>query len=241
MTTRYKTKAFVFKKEDRNECDRVFSVFTSDFGRLEIYAKAIRKGASKLRNGIDIFFLSEIEFIQGKNKKTLTDATKINKFDGILQSAEKFSSAMVIAKVLDDFLRGQEKDENIYSLLQEIFLKLNESDFKKEKCALLQDYFLWNILSLMGYKPEIYKCSACRKELAPQGVYFSCKEGGVVCKKCSELDKNAKEINADVVKVLRLIIKKDWQTLNKLKIEPASQKILLDVSSLAGSAVASGI
>ena len=48
MTTRYKTKAFVFKKNERNESDGFFSVFTDGFGRLDIFAKAIRKNASKL-------------------------------------------------------------------------------------------------------------------------------------------------------------------------------------------------
>ena len=81
MTTRYKTRAFVFKKNDVNESDRVFSVFTDDFGRLDIFAKAIRKNVSKLRSGIDIFFFSEIEFIQGKNRKTLTDAVLKDKFN----------------------------------------------------------------------------------------------------------------------------------------------------------------
>ena len=71
MTLKYKTKALVFKKTDRNESDRVFSVFTENFGRLDIFAKAIRKNVSKLRSGIDIFFISDIEFIQGKNRKTL--------------------------------------------------------------------------------------------------------------------------------------------------------------------------
>lgn len=43
MTVHYKTKGFVFKKNDANESNRIFSIFTADFGRLDIFAKAIRK------------------------------------------------------------------------------------------------------------------------------------------------------------------------------------------------------
>lgn len=94
MTTRYKTKVFVFKKNNINESDRMFSVFSDNFGRLDIFAKAIRKPVSKLRSGIDIFFLSEIEFIQGKNRKTLTDAVAVKKFDGIWQDSENLKLQM---------------------------------------------------------------------------------------------------------------------------------------------------
>ena len=43
MTVHYKTEGFVFKSVDRLEADRVFSVFTVDFGRIEVFGKSIRK------------------------------------------------------------------------------------------------------------------------------------------------------------------------------------------------------
>ena len=88
MTTQYKTRAFVFKKNDRNESDRMFSVFTDEFGKLDIFAKAIRKINSKLRKDFDIFYFSDIEFVQGKNVKTLIDAARIKKFSEINLSTQ---------------------------------------------------------------------------------------------------------------------------------------------------------
>ena len=73
MSLYCRTEGFIFKKEDRNDSDRVFSVFSKDFGRLEIFGKAIRKIDSKLKSAVEIFSFSEIEFVQGKNRKTLTD------------------------------------------------------------------------------------------------------------------------------------------------------------------------
>ena len=67
MTVHYKTRALVFGKEDRLEADRIFSVFTREYGKLSIAGRGIRKITSKLRGGLDIFCVSDIEFIQGKN------------------------------------------------------------------------------------------------------------------------------------------------------------------------------
>ena len=70
MALQYKTKGFIYKKRNRGETDRIFTIFTYDFGKIDVWGRAIRKIDSKLKSGIDIFYLSYIEFVQGK-KKTL--------------------------------------------------------------------------------------------------------------------------------------------------------------------------
>ncbi|MCX6719496.1 MAG: DNA repair protein RecO, partial [Candidatus Staskawiczbacteria bacterium] len=124
MTTHYKTKGFVFRKNERAEADQNFSVFTKDFGKLELHAKSIRKITSKLRADIDIFYFSEIEFIQGKNTKTITDAIKIVKFDGARVDFRGLKVLNQISETLEGFIKGQEKDEKTFDLISEIFLKL---------------------------------------------------------------------------------------------------------------------
>jgi len=230
MTTRYKTRGFIFKKADRDEADRSFSIFTEDFGRLEIFAKAIRKINSKLRAGIDVFYFSDVEFICGKNKKTLTDAAAISNVGNIINDSKKIEVAKKISVAIDDFVRGQEKDELIFNLLNEVFLKINSQEFKIKNYELAYFYFFWNFLSVLGYHPEILKCAVCREKLNPYNIYFSNKHGGIICKKCVSFDKDALKINSDVVKILRLILKKDWQTLSKLKIELSSQNLLIKIS-----------
>ena len=237
MTIRYKTRAFVFKKNNVNESDRVFSVFTDNFGRLDIFAKAIRKTTSKLRSGIDIFFMSEVEFIQGKNRKTLTDATIIEKFNNIPQDLERFKTAVKIGEILDNFIKGEEKDKEIFNLLNEVMKKLDNQKSPKLASArsqsLIYYYFLWNTLSLLGYRSEVQKCASCHGKLIPYNVYFSSKEGGVICKKCLRQDVRAQKIDSDIVKILRIILSKDWQTLSKLKIDQSSQKLLSEISENA--------
>jgi len=240
MATHYKTRAFVFKKNDRNESDGVFSVFTEDFGRLDIFAKAIRKTVSKLRSGIGIFYMSEIAFIQGKSRKTLTDANKIEKFDGVYQDIEKFKIANRIGEVLDNFINGEEKDRDMFNLLREVFYELNDRNIKSEKCEMVYYYFLWNTLSLLGYLPEVQKCNICQEKLNPCGVYFSGKLGGVICKKCLGQDASAEKINSDIVKILRLIFKKEWQVMSKLRVELSSQELFKKISDNYYSYILSG-
>ncbi|MGD0576914.1 MAG: DNA repair protein RecO [Candidatus Staskawiczbacteria bacterium] len=236
MALKYRTQGFIFKKDERAESDQTFAVFTKDFGRLELKAKAIRKITSKLRADIDIFYFSEIEFIQGKNNKTLTDASKIKKFDEIVLDFQKLKVANQISEILDGFIKGQEKDEPTFDLLNEIFDNLTGgANIKNHELAF--QYFFWNFISLQGYNFQTQNCAVCKEKLNPENIYFSTKEGGIICGNCAKSKKNCPEpcqrINSDIVKILRLIFKKDWNIISKLKVEPNSQKLLEDISQTA--------
>jgi DNA repair protein RecO (recombination protein O) len=230
MAVYYRTQGFIFKKKDILEADRAFSVFTYDFGRLEIFGKAIRKITSKLRSGIEIFYLSEIEFIQGKNRKTLTDTIAIEKFNSIIKDPVRLEISHKIGDVLDNFIKGQEKDESVFVLLRDTLNELNSPELRASNIQLIYYYFLWNFLSMMGYHPEIQKCATCASDLNPHILYFSNNDGGIICKNCSGFNMEAKRINSDIVKILRLIFNKDRQILFKLKIEPLSQSLLKEIS-----------
>jgi DNA repair protein RecO (recombination protein O) len=230
MTQKYRTKGFVFKKDQKSEVDQSFSVFTEDYGRLELRARAIRKITSKLRADLDIFYFSEIEFIQGKNYKTLTDALKIAK---PINSLGNLEIACQISNVLDGFIRGQEKDKETFDFLNDFFSKLADNKNKVKNYQLAFQYFFWNFISLQGYKLEAENCANCRGALNPNEVYFSAKDGGVVCKKCQALDVKSKKINSDVVKLLRMILEKNWNLLSKLRVEPVSQDLLSAVLECA--------
>lgn len=231
MFFHYRTKGLFLKKEDRGEADQLFSIFTKDFGKLEILGKAIRKIKSKLRGGVEPFYLSEIEFIQGKTYKTLTDAISIEKFQNIRKDLKKLKVAFEISEVLDNLVKGQEPDEKIWHLLNETFLKLNNCQLSIVNCQLLYYYFLWNLLSILGYQPELYNCPFCQKKLEPENLYFSPKEGGVICPNCFQKAKEAKRIDPDTIKILRIILKKDWTTLNRLEIKANNLNSLEKISN----------
>ena len=238
MFLHYRTRGFILKKADRGEADRIFTTYTKDFGKLEIFGKAIRKIKSKLRGGIGLFYLSDIEFIEGKTHKTLTDTILIDSFKNLRGNLERLVIAYKISEVLDNLIRGQEKDKKIWQLLKEVFEKLNNwrpptyhpLEIESYKLEIIYYYFLWQLLSLLGYEPQLYNCSLCQQKLKPETLYFLPEEGGVICQECFKKLKKGKEINPEVVKVLRLILRKDWEILSKIKIEKPLTELLKKVS-----------
>jgi len=246
MFTHHRTQGFILKKNDSGEADRLFTVYTKNFGKLELLAKAVRKIKSKLRAGLEIFYLSEIEFIQAKTHKTLTDAILINSFKNLKKDLARLTIAYRISETFDKLVRGQESDEKIWKLLSEVFEKLNSLKIRNLKLEILYYYFLWNFLSLLGYQPELYRCVFCQKRLVPEKLYFNAKEGGIICHNCFkkvklvEEDKSSsspfaaarvgKEVSIGTIKILRIILAKNWATLSKLKIEKSYLKSLNIIS-----------
>ncbi len=236
MSIIYRTKGFIYKKRDRGEADRIFTAFAYDFGKIDIWAKSIRKIDSKLKSGIDIFYLSEIEFVQGK-KKTLTDTFLINKFTEITKTPEKFIIAKKIAKLLDDFVKGEEHDHEIFNLLIETFEKLNLHTLNPKYYTLIYLSFVWNFFAILGYEPELSNCAHCHNKLNEKELYFSNKDGGIICKNCLDEKKKINtqylstlKINSDIIKILRIIFKNDWNIISKLKINLETQKELNNIS-----------
>ena len=201
MAVHYRSQGFFLKKSARGEADELFTIYTKDFGKLKIIGKAIRKITSKLRGGVGLFYLSDIEFIQGKTHKTLTDASLIENFKDIRQNLVKLRIANEIAELVDSLIAKEEKDEKIWELLNEVFQKLNNPRLPVASCQLLYYYFFWHLVSILGYQPAISGCSI---------------EG--------------QKINCDIIKIMKIILKKDWHILSRLKIEPIHWKLLSNIS-----------
>ena len=179
---------------------------------------------------MEIFYLSDLEFIQGKTHKTLTDAILIESFLNLRKDLKKLKIAFDISEMIDSLIRGEERDEKIWEILAETFERLNEISLSIKECWLIYYYFLWNFLSILGYKPQLNFCSICQKKLVPQDLYFSFQEGGVICLNCSKKLKEKKKISPEAVKILRLILEKDFDFIKKLKIEKGYQKEIKEIS-----------
>lgn len=155
MRIHWRTEGFIVKKADRGESDRIFTVFTKEFGKLDLWAVSERKITSKLRGGLETLCVSEFEFIQGRSKKTLTDAFLLEQHNGIKNNLIKLRVAFRIAETLDMFLKGETQDLKIWNLLQDSFAALRSKTLKLERCALVYYYFFWNLVSYLGWRPHM--------------------------------------------------------------------------------------
>ncbi|MFA6493352.1 MAG: DNA repair protein RecO, partial [Patescibacteria group bacterium] len=114
-----------------------------------------------------------------------------------------------------------EKHQQIFHLLDETLEHLNNGQSK-----LLLAYFEINFLELSGFKPELFKCLSCGKNIVSKGNFFSFSEGGLVCDKCQSGDI---KISDDAIKVLRLFLKHRIDTIQKIQ---TNEKLTLEIEKI---------
>jgi DNA repair protein RecO (recombination protein O) len=220
MHQHYRTKGFVLAKKNSGEADQIFVLYTQDFGKIEVVGKATRKITSKLKSSIDVFYFIEVEFIQGKKQKILTDAILLNKFPAILKNEKKINITAQIFQIIEKLTTNEARDEKVWSLIVSVVEKLLAPDINNSE--MIFHYFLWNFFSLLGYSPELYSCPICLKKLLPETFFLSPHYGGVVCWQCCKQAKEESqqfsfnEITVNTVKLIRFLVKQPIETIQRL-------------------------
>jgi DNA repair protein RecO (recombination protein O) len=218
MFVHHRTQAIVLKKVDHKENDQLFTLYTKDFGKIDVIGKGIRKISSKLRSSIDVFYLTEIEFVRGRANNKLIGVNLLDEFNKLHKDLAKLSTAYIISDVLDKLLYSKEKDEKLWILILGIFEKLDKESFNSISLKLFYYRFLWRFFVLLGYGPQLYNCVRCGETLKPKKLHFNSRQGGIVCQNCFGLT-GGLDSSPEIIKILRVITESDWLKTSKLKLK----------------------
>lgn len=224
MSIRHRAIGIVLDKADYRENDQLFDLFTKEFGKIKILGKATRKINSKLRSGVGIVSCAEIEFIEGKAHKILTESNCLERFGKIFNDLEKTKVAYAVSDVLNGLVNYEERDDFIFDLLKDVFSKIDELEAgnNKEKnkyLKLIYFYFFWNLVSHLGYHLNLYNCCLCNNRLSPVRLRFSHEREGIICSSCTSGDYGETHISPETVKIIRVLINDDWSLILKLVID----------------------
>jgi len=146
-----KTEVIILKSADSNEVDRLLTVYSKGLGKINIFAKGVKKLESKLRYSVEPISYVQMILVEGKNFLILKDAVIKDQFLKIKKSLEKIKIAQKIAELIDEAIIGQEKDEDVWKLILITFKSMDE-DKLSTKSAVFD--FQKNLIGLMGYNPE---------------------------------------------------------------------------------------
>lgn len=140
-----KTEAIVLKSADLGETDRLLTIYSKEFGKIQVAARGTKKLESKLRYHLEPLSHNLLILVEGKNFRIVKDAILIDQFLLIRRDLEKMKPVYKIMNLIDELIVDEEKDEDIWNLILQAFKKLDVKDF--------QD----NLLRLLGYDPKHVK------------------------------------------------------------------------------------
>jgi DNA repair protein RecO (recombination protein O) len=148
----YRTVGFVFGSSAFGEADKTYTIFSKDLGFITASAKSVRLLASKLRAHLDDFSLTELSLIRGKDRWKITGANSLsNLFRDLEKEQEKRALCARVFALLKKVLGGEEKNEELFSILSEGFSDLRKGELLKEELLIFECVLLQRILDNLGY------------------------------------------------------------------------------------------
>jgi recombinational DNA repair protein (RecF pathway) len=134
---KYTTPAIVIESFDQGEHDRVYKLFTRDFGMIIAHAKSVRKLESKLRAHVLPRTVSLVTLVQGREVWRLVGAEE-----------QKDKGQMIgdVVSIVKRLIRGEGAHKALYLRLMDFLT--SEASFDKQKSRLLLYYIM---LVELGY------------------------------------------------------------------------------------------
>ncbi len=230
----YRTHAVILRRRDFHDADRILTVFTPNYGKLELIAKGIRKTTSRKAGHLELFSHSALLVAQGRTWDIVTEVMGVESYPSIRTDLDKISHANYISELIDCFSESGDENLPLWDLLvltlQELdVLDSNHPEQSSYSSRLLQHWFEMNLLALAGFQPQLFECLNCDEELQPVSNYISLVEGGVLCPNCVQGRRDLELIEADVLKVLRFLQTRPWAAVRQVNIRP---HIISQVDSL---------
>ncbi len=100
---------------------------------------------------LDVLNLVEFELINGKAMPIIAGAQSENSYRDLKNSIPSLAVAHFFSEVIDKMVPEQEKDEQLWNFMTDLFDKLNR--FEPSLTFLRQKQF--TLLGLLGYSPEV--------------------------------------------------------------------------------------
>lgn len=148
----YQTRGFVFGSTNFGEANSVFKVFTKDLGLVRASAQGVRFLKSKLRYSLHDFSYCEISLVRGKEQWRIVGAQKIFSIrDQFLNSIPVFQIFVRVFLLLDRLLSGEEKNESLFSHIEEAVLHLKDNSLEGELVRNFEYILVLRILHCLGY------------------------------------------------------------------------------------------
>jgi DNA repair protein RecO (recombination protein O) len=210
----YQTEAITIKKIKLGEADRILTLYTPEFGKVEAVAKGVRRPKSKMAGHLELLTYSQLRLAHGKNLDTIIGSQTIDSFMELKNDLWSTSYGLYVSELINQFTVSHVPNPSLFQLFLETLRHLAAA----ENNELTLRYFELHLFDKSGYRPQLQECVSCRSDLKPQINAFCASAGGILCPICKDQYSNHFPISIDALKVLRLFQKSSFEVVKRLKI-----------------------
>lgn len=213
-----KTKGIVTKIVNYSDNDKILTLITAEYGKIQVFCKEAQKLKSALLASTEFLAFSEFVLYEGNSDMyRLSSAEIIEVFYNLRIDIDKLLYATTMSQIMNDVcLEGDLCYKKLQLFLNTLYT-LSETD---KNVDFVFSVFEIRLLALLGFVPRLGTCLGCVKNVADikDGKFFSIKDNGVKCEVCSRLDKGAIKISEITYTSLLYILSSDAKKIFSFEI-----------------------
>lgn len=141
----FRTEGIIIKRRNFNEADRILTVMTRDYGKLQIKATGVRKITSRRSAHVELLNHTILHLYKGNTFSILTEAKMIDDFSSVKKNFDKVGLAYHLCELVDGLCPENQENSNVFFLLQKALARLSQQDtmsFSQYTPAEIDEYTL---------------------------------------------------------------------------------------------------
>jgi DNA repair protein RecO (recombination protein O) len=196
----FRVEAVVLRHSDYGEADRLLTLYTRQMGKTRALAKGARKIASRKAGHIEPFTYVKLQLAKGRDMPLVTQADTVDAYLPLREDLILTGHAAYVLELLDRFTYDDEIENSaLFRLLTDTLSRLALG----ADPWLVIRYYEIRLLDHLGFRPQLFECANCGREIKPEDQYFSFSAGGAICPRCGQGLRNVHKISVEALKYLR--------------------------------------
>ena len=191
--------AVVLRHSDWGEADRLLSIYTRQAGKLRAVAKGARKMRSRKAGHLEPFTHVRLLLARGRDFWIVTQAETIDAYPALREDLMRTGYAAYLVELIDRFTYEEGETSGLFSLLVESLARV---EIMPDPFISVRYYEL-RLLDLVGFRPDLFHCVSCEKEIQPEDQFFDALKGGVICPDCIGRTPTARAVSREALRFIR--------------------------------------
>lgn len=121
----YKTEGIILRTADWGDLDRLLTIYTRGYGKIQARAISVRKKESKLNGRLQSFSYGQFLLAKSKTVDIVTDFSVISSYHYLHSHLANLGYAFYFAELIDKLIPMPERDDNVWRLVSRAFEVLN--------------------------------------------------------------------------------------------------------------------
>ncbi len=194
-----RVEAIVLRHSDWGEADRLLWLITQEMGKIQAVAKGVRRIRSRKAGHLEPFTRASLLLARGRDLLIVTQAETIDAFLPLARTWPGLRMPPTWWSCWIGSLTSRGKGASFLCCLP-----IRSSGYRRGQIhdSVIR-YFELRLLDQVGFRPELFNCLGCSREIKPESQFFSAKAGGVLCPKCGPGAPGAIPISINALHLLR--------------------------------------